>query len=105
MSDATSFFKISFAKTRAEILISSAEAGTSTLMQILLKSGLPVASSCQGDGVCAKCRVQVIQGRENLTTSSPTETLLRARHSLANDERISCQVYLKGDITVDTQYW
>jgi len=105
LSDATSFFKISFEKARAEILVTSAQARSLTLMQILLNSGTPVASSCQGDGVCAKCRVQVIQGHENLSAPSPTEIFLRDRHSLESDERVSCQVHLLGDITVDTPYW
>lgn len=30
-----------------------------TLMDLLLKNGIPVASSCGGDGICKKCAVTI----------------------------------------------
>ncbi len=36
------------------------------LMQALLDKGLPVASSCGGDGICAKCKVEIIEGETNI---------------------------------------
>jgi 2Fe-2S ferredoxin len=79
-------------------------AGTN-LMKALLASGLPVASSCRGDGVCAKCRVQVVEGDQNLSKENETESFLRERHSIPKAERVSCQVSVEGDVTVDTSYW
>lgn len=75
------------------------------LMKSLTAAGLPVASSCHGDGVCAKCRVQVIKGAENLSKIDSLEQNLRDRNRLAPDIRISCQTHVLGDITVDTGYW
>ena len=77
----------------------------SVLMPQLLNAGLPVASSCHGDGVCAKCRVHVVAGRENLSPLESLEQILRERNRLAPDVRISCQVKVLGDITIDTSYW
>lgn len=74
-------------------------------MQSLLDGGRPVASSCNGDGVCAKCRIRIIQGKENLSPENDTESSLRERHELATDERISCQTIVLGDVTVDASYW
>ncbi len=45
----------------------------SNLMKSLLEAGLPVASSCDGDGVCAKCRIQIVEGAENLSSENDVE--------------------------------
>ena len=74
-------------------------------MQALLAGGLPVASSCKGDGVCAKCRIQIIEGAQNLSPQNEIEVFLRERHGLSANERISCQTQIFGDITVATAYW
>lgn len=74
-------------------------------MQALLDAGLPVASSCLGDGVCGRCRVQVLEGLQNLSPINTTEEILRGRLRLARDVRISCQTTVQGDITIDTSYW
>ncbi len=74
-------------------------------MEALLKGGLPVASSCSGDGVCAKCRIQIVSGAENLTVENETEKFLRETKKVPADSRISCQVQVMGDITVDASYW
>ena len=75
------------------------------LMRALQEAGRPVASSCNGDGVCAKCTVKVLQGQENMSPEKETEAFLRQRHAIPKDERLSCQVRVLGDVTVDTGYW
>jgi 2Fe-2S ferredoxin len=77
----------------------------STLMTVLLDAGLPVASSCRGDGVCAKCRIQIPEGRKNLSPENDLEKHLRERHGFDKIERVSCQVQVLGDITIDASYW
>lgn len=74
-------------------------------MQALLDGGLPVASSCSGDGVCAKCKVQVLEGMENLSSENETESFLRESKNLPQDQRVSCQVEVLGDILISTTYW
>ncbi len=75
------------------------------LMRALRQAGVPVASSCGGDGVCAKCRVHVIAGAKNLTTASPLELRLQERHGFGPTERVSCLARVRGDIAVDAEYW
>jgi len=74
-------------------------------MKALLEGGLPVASSCNGDGVCAKCKIIIIAGMENLSPENETEIFLRANHSIPVEQRIGCQTKVLGDIIVDTTYW
>ncbi len=74
-------------------------------MKALLAAGLPVASSCQGDGICAKCRIQIVEGAENLSPPNPREQILRDRLRIAREYRISCQTTVLGDIKIDASYW
>lgn len=74
-------------------------------MDELLLAGLPVASSCHGDGICGKCRIRIIAGAENLSKQNAVEELVRERLKIAKEYRISCQTQVNGDIVIDTAYW
>jgi 2Fe-2S ferredoxin len=93
---------ISFSKKNRNSL--TVEAGAN-LMKSLLSSEIPVASSCHGDGVCAKCKLQVTQGQQNLSKPNDIEIFLKQKFQLKSDQRISCQAQVLGDIEVDTTYW
>ena len=92
---------IRFAKNRKPIEI---EAGYN-LMDALLEAGLPVASSCHGDGVCAKCRIEVLEGNENLSQPTDLESFLKLKNPMPLNYRISCQTQIFGDILIDATYW
>lgn len=92
---------ISFKKNLPSLQVESG----SNLMKSLLAGGLPVASSCHGDGVCAKCRILIVEGVDKLSKINDLEHTLRDRNRLSSDQRISCQTYVFGDVTVDAAYW
>jgi ferredoxin, 2Fe-2S len=71
------------------------------LMATLLKSKIPVASSCHGDGVCGKCKMFV----EPAGAASAGEAETLARNQASTGERLSCQFAITSDIEVDTSYW
>ena len=77
-----------------------------TLMDAVRAIGLPVASSCGGDGVCTKCRLRVRE-LEPAAVSKVTsfEHGLLDRIAAEDDERISCQTEVLGSIEVDADYW
>jgi 2Fe-2S ferredoxin len=75
------------------------------LMRSLLDAGVPVASSCNSDGVCAKCGIRIIQGMENLSLPNSTEIFLKEKNNIQADVRISCQTQVFGDIVIDAGYW
>lgn len=74
----------------------------SNLMNSLLSHGLPVASSCNGDGICSKCKVK-ITGLINPAETPELETL--KRNKCETDERLSCQVRATNDLTIRAKYW
>lgn len=93
--------KISFSKGRPTLDVPI----SSNLMQVLLENDIAVASSCGGEGVCAKCVIKVIKGAENLSPMNDTEKDLREIHDFSRNERLSCQTTVLGDVTLDTDYW
>ena len=93
---------IRFAKNYPSLTVASG----ASLMKSLLDAGLPVASSCHGDGVCAKCRITVLEGAlEGLSAVGPVEQMLRDRLKIPREVRISCQTKVVGDVLIDTSYW
>lgn len=78
----------------------------SNLMKSLLSAQVPVASSCNGDGVCGKCKIQIVQGNsDSLSPCSELELHLSEKFSLKKNERISCQTRVNADVVVDATYW
>lgn len=80
-------------------------ASGSNLMKEVLASGHPVASSCGGDGVCGKCRLQVISGMDSLSKPTELERHLQEKYGLKKNERISCQTQVLGEVVIDASYW
>lgn len=68
--------------------------------KILLRAagemGLRVSQVCGGDGACGTCRVEVLEGWDNLTPQTPDEW----SKDLEAPYRLSCQAKLKGDVVV-----
>ncbi len=75
------------------------------LMKALTQSQIPVASSCGGDAVCAKCKIRIVSGLENLSPETEIEKSLRASQNISDDFRISCQTHVLGELLIDASYW
>jgi ferredoxin, 2Fe-2S len=71
-------------------------------MTSLIDSGLPVASSCQGEGVCSMCRV-VVEGAT--TPPDKVEQDCLERNKCLPGERLSCQITVLNDLIIKTKYW
>jgi len=93
--------RISFVKNKAPIDIPEGI----VLMEALLAHGVPVASSCKGDGICGKCRMRIVAGADSLPAKSTAEIAVLEKNLAGTDQRMSCQVQVFGDLTVDTGYW
>jgi uncharacterized 2Fe-2S/4Fe-4S cluster protein (DUF4445 family) len=75
------------------------------LLEAARRAGLPVAQSCGGFAICSWCKMQVLQGMENLSAIEANEGRLIRRQDFAANERASCQAEVLGDVTVTTTYW
>jgi ferredoxin len=77
---------------------------------ITVYKGLSQYLNCMGHGLCGTCRVLVKSGMENLGSKTVLEKLNFNLHPLTmlasigheNEMRLSCQVTVNGDCTVQT---
>jgi 2Fe-2S ferredoxin len=76
-----------------------------TLLDVARRAGAPIGNSCGSVGICARCRVRIIAGAENLTAPTTIELRVSAQRGFAADERMACQAVVSGDVEVTTTYW
>ncbi len=67
-----------------------------TLLSCALEMGIQISHVCGGDGACGTCRVEVVEGWDQLTPPTPDETY----KELEPPYRLSCQSRLIGDVVV-----
>ncbi len=75
-----------------------------SLMGNLLQNGVPVASSCKGDGICGKCHMTVFSDKQ-ISPPLELEKKTMERNQVPVGQRLSCQLYLNQDVVVQTTYW
>jgi len=76
-----------------------------TLLDVARRAGAPLGASCGGVGICARCRVRVTEGAENLSPPTSIESRIGATRGFTADERMACQTVVMGDCAVTTTYW
>ena len=76
-----------------------------TLLEATRRAGLPLASACGADGICARCGVIVVAGAEHLAPESSREREIKERQRIDPRQRLACRVGLSRDLTVTTPYW
>jgi ferredoxin len=78
---------------------------------ISIYKGLDRYLNCRGLGLCGTCRVLIKKGMENLSPKTLMERINLNAHPLTvfarigheDEMRLSCQVKVNGDCTVQTQ--
>ncbi|MFT3706661.1 MAG: 2Fe-2S iron-sulfur cluster-binding protein [Archangium sp.] len=76
--------------------------GTS-LLRAAVKAGLPIGQSCRGIGICAACKVRVLEGV--VAPPDALERTLAARIPLEKGERYSCRARVVESCVITTSYW
>jgi len=76
-----------------------------TVLDVARRAAVPLGNSCGGIGICARCKVRVVAGAENLTPPTSVEARWAAARGFAEDERMACQAVVRGDCVVTTSYW
>jgi 2Fe-2S ferredoxin len=71
-----------------------------TLLQHVQGNGLDWMQACGGKGRCTTCKVIVVQGSENLEPKTQAELRYEGLGLLLKNERLSCQVKIKGNISI-----
>ncbi len=76
-----------------------------TLLAAANRSGVPIGQSCGGEGACGWCKVKVVEGAANLVEPSPRERRLMVEKGFRPEERAACQAKIRGDVSIDADYW
>jgi 2Fe-2S ferredoxin len=76
-----------------------------TILDSARRAAAPLGNSCGGVGVCARCRVRVVAGAENLSPPTSIELRVGGARGFTQDERMACQAAVNGDCEVTTSYW
>jgi 2Fe-2S ferredoxin len=56
--------------------------------------------ACGGKGRCTTCKMVVLSGMENISPLSTAEQQYRREGALAENERLTCQAFISGDILI-----
>jgi class 3 adenylate cyclase/nitrite reductase/ring-hydroxylating ferredoxin subunit len=75
-------------------------AGSETLLEAALRSGVPFAHACGGRAKCSTCRVWILNGLENCPDRNAEETLMANRLGLADEIRLACQLRPDGELRI-----
>jgi len=72
--------------------------GADTVLSILAREGLEVASACGGRGTCGKCIFHILEG--NATPPTDAERRLLSGEELDRGIRLACQARPAGDLKI-----
>lgn len=72
-----------------------------SLLENLKDNGHYVKSSCGGHASCTDCIVKVVTGEDNVNPPEFNELQLMGNVFHITKERLSCQTFVTGDVTVD----
>lgn len=80
------------------------------LFEALREADIPIASSCQGELVCGRCKIKVLSGQENLSEMTTDEMRMNVRLSWENESkkivRAACGArIMEGTVELSTDYW
>ncbi len=77
--------------------------GGTLLIEAIRRAGLPIASPCGDELICAKCGVRIVSGQ--VTREAPIERETKARNRVPAEQRLACAVRVHSDLIVAADYW
>ena len=75
-----------------------------SVLNLLLREGIPISHSCGGKALCGTCRVRVIseEGKTApLNGIGPREAERLRALNLNPPYRLACQIYARSDVTIE----
>lgn len=76
-----------------------------TLLDAARRAGAPIGNACGAVGICARCKVRVVDGAERLSPPTSIESRFGGQRGFAQDERMACQAVVLGECSITTDYW
>ncbi len=76
-----------------------------TLLDVATQAGVDMRSYCGGNCSCGTCRVEVLNGAENLSRAEPMEKLVLGMSAEGRGDRLACQAQVLGRVEVRIPEW
>ncbi|HEU5161920.1 MAG TPA: 2Fe-2S iron-sulfur cluster-binding protein [Thermoanaerobaculia bacterium] len=89
----------------APLGLAAAAKADETVLDVARRAGAPIGNSCGAVGVCARCRITVLEGAEALSPPTEIERRIAAQRGVPAEERFACQAVVRGNCRVTTGYW
>lgn len=70
------------------------------LVLALEDNGVDILHRCGGNAKCTTCRVEILDGDPGEISEAEKNVLLQKADELTDHTRLSCQVYVKDDLTI-----
>ena len=71
-----------------------------SLLNLLLRSGVPIHTVCGGRAQCGRCLIRVLAGEQNLSPRRAAEQQRLAALGAGPDMRLACQSYTRGEVEI-----
>jgi 2Fe-2S ferredoxin len=75
------------------------------LLEAAREAGLPIAAGCSANGLCARCGVVVLDGRDAVSAESDAEAVAKRVNRIDPEQRLACMASAAGDVTITATYW
>ena len=89
-------FKITLSSTQKSL--STAQ---TSLLEALNENDIEIHQSCGGMGSCGTCRVLIKHNPNPLPPRNSIEQEMADDRGFSDDERLSCQLAIKSDLTIE----
>ena len=73
------------------------------LIDAVRRAGLPIASPCGDELICARCGVTILEG--NVSREAPVERDAKRRNRVPEPQRLACAIRVREDLVVTADYW
>lgn len=70
------------------------------VLDVAIRSGIPIDHTCGGHGTCGTCLVEVVEGLENLGSRNEIEAEMAADRGFEKHERLACQSAIIEGLTI-----
>ncbi len=75
-----------------------------TLLTHIQDAHIDWMQACGGKGRCTTCRMNVLQGMENISPLSVAEIKYRVDGRIKPTERLACQCYILGEVIAEVPF-
>jgi ferredoxin len=76
-----------------------------TLLDAARRAGLPLASACGAEGLCARCGLEILEGLPAFGAEGEDERRAKLRNRVEPHQRLACRAVLGADARVRASYW